>query len=868
MLASTIIFCIVWSWLVNGEPRRVLFLQSGGLRRRLAYSLRWLLLVLATLSAGAAGTKRVLVVHSFGSAAPPFTTASSAFETALTEEMAGRVDLDEVSLDVARFATLDMEEALVELMRKRQARWQPDLVVPIGSPASMFVAQYRDRLFPATTPIIYTGMDQRRLPPGALRQNAAFVGASYDLPGAVEDILQVAPATTNIVVVIGATPLEQFWADVLRREYGRFTNRVSFTWFNNLSFDQMLERSAKLPPHSFVLLILLIRDASGVTHNADQALRRIHEVANAPVNGLFQNQLGMGIVGGRLYADDDEGKESARIAIRILRGEAASSFPPRVVPPSQPQYDWRELQRWNISADRLPPGSIVQFPEPTLWERHKWRIIAILSVCIAQALLIFLLLANVIRRRRVERSIAETEARFRIAADSAPIMIWMSGVDRLCTFLNKPWLEFTGRKPEEEMGDGWDEGVHRDDVQRCLKTYVEAFDARQPFVMEYRLRRHDGEYRWISDTGTPREDDRGNFAGYIGSCLDITESRRKTQALAESEHRLRAILDTAVEGIITINERGIIESANRATEKIFGYPVAEMVGQNVNMLMPAPFSEEHDPYLANDRSNKPAIIGIDREESGRRKDGSVFPIDLAVREIEQINRRILTCFVRDITERKQAEQAASELGGRLLQAQEEERARLARELHDDITQRLAHLAIEAGRIPSRQDRNEALAVMREGLVRLSDDIHGLAYRLHPSILGDLGLAAALKCECEEFSRQASIPTKVKLVQLPHTIPQDAALCLFRIAQESLNNVARHAHARGAEVLLRPLEGGLQLEVTDSGIGFDPEKQVRRPSLGLASMRERVRLLGGELDVESASGRGTTILAWVPLDAGK
>ena len=151
-----------------------------------------LLLNLTLAMLGAAEPKRVLIVHSFGSAAPPFTTASTAFEMALTEEMAGHVDLDEVSLDVVRYASLDIEEALVELMRKRQARWQPDLVVPIGSPAGVFVAQYRDRLFPATTPIIYTGMDQRRLPPGALQQNATFVGASYDLPGAVEDILQVA----------------------------------------------------------------------------------------------------------------------------------------------------------------------------------------------------------------------------------------------------------------------------------------------------------------------------------------------------------------------------------------------------------------------------------------------------------------------------------------------------------------------------------------------------------------------------------------------------------------------------------------------------------------------------------------------------
>ncbi|MEO8353497.1 MAG: hypothetical protein ABI680_17345, partial [Chthoniobacteraceae bacterium] len=138
-------------------------------------------LVLPALSAGAATPKRILIVHSFGNAAPPFTTHSIAFETELTEKMKESVDLDEVSLDVARYASLDMEEALVALLRARQAKWQPDLVVPVGSPAGVFVAQHRDRLFPASTPIVYTGMDKRRLPPGALEQNAAFVGESFDV---------------------------------------------------------------------------------------------------------------------------------------------------------------------------------------------------------------------------------------------------------------------------------------------------------------------------------------------------------------------------------------------------------------------------------------------------------------------------------------------------------------------------------------------------------------------------------------------------------------------------------------------------------------------------------------------------------------
>ena len=180
-----------------------------------------------------------------------------------------------------------MQEALVDYIRKRQAKWQPDLVVPIGSPACVFVAQNRERLFPET-PILYTATDKRRLPEGALQKNATFVGEDFNLPGFVEDILQIAPATTNIVVVIGASPVERYWTAAFRQEFEPFTNRVSFTWLNDLSFDQMLERVSKLPPRSFIFVILLHQDAAGVTLNADEALKQIHAVANAPVNGIFQ----------------------------------------------------------------------------------------------------------------------------------------------------------------------------------------------------------------------------------------------------------------------------------------------------------------------------------------------------------------------------------------------------------------------------------------------------------------------------------------------------------------------------------------------------------------------------------------------------
>jgi two-component system, LuxR family, sensor kinase FixL len=137
-----------------------------------------------------------------------------------------------------------------------------------------------------------------------------------------------------------------------------------------------------------------------------------------------------------------------------------------------------------------------------------------------------------------QASLRESEERFRIVADAAPVLIWMSAVDKLCTFFNKTWLEFTGRSLDQEMGNGWAEGVHPDDLQSCLKIYTEAFEARQPFVMQYRLRRHDGEYRWISDHGVPRYGAQGNFTGYIGSCVDVTELINKERALREFEERV------------------------------------------------------------------------------------------------------------------------------------------------------------------------------------------------------------------------------------------------------------------------------------------------------------------------------------------
>src|SRR2546429_4152214 len=489
-------------------------------------------------TASAAEPKRVLVVHSFGSVAPPFTTHSIAFETELVEKMGERVDLDEISLDMARHDDRNLQEALVEYLQKRQAHWQPDLVVPIGSPAGVFVEQSRDRLFPET-PVLYTGMDRRRLSPHALERNAAFIGENFDAPGFIEDILQIAPATKNIAVVIGASQVEQYWAAAFRKEFEPYANRINFIWLNDLSSDQMLEKTRALPPDSFIFLILLLRDATGVTHNADEALQRIHAVANAPINSIFQHQLGLGIVGGRLYQAELEGIESARIAVRILHGEPASSFPPKIVGPLSPRYDWRELQRWKIDEELVPPGSTVLDRTPGLWEQHRALIIGGISICVVETLLIAGLVVNRIRRRHAELSLSESEDRVALAADAAQLGVW-----EIDAATNRVWVSGKVRNlfqitPGTDVDyAAFQELVHPDDQPLRDSAIKRAIETKGGYEIEYRILLLDGTVRWISGRARCMSDGDGRSTRLLGGSLDVTERKQAENEAMEQRNEL------------------------------------------------------------------------------------------------------------------------------------------------------------------------------------------------------------------------------------------------------------------------------------------------------------------------------------------
>jgi PAS domain S-box-containing protein len=280
-------------------------------------------------------------------------------------------------------------------------------------------------------------------------------------------------------------------------------------------------------------------------------------------------------------------------------------------------------------------------------------------------------LGQFLERKRAEEELRESEERFHTMADAAPVLVWMSGTDKRCTYFNKRWLDFTGRTLEQEMGDGWAEGVHSDDMERCLDTYVRSFDARQEFEMEYRLRRYDGEHRWILDHGVPLFASPGQFVGYIGSCIDITERkqaaeqleqrvqertaelRRAHAALAENEQRLRSILDHSPAVIFLKDMQGHYLEVNRQFEQLFGLARHQVLGKTDDEIFP---QAQAAAFRANDAEVLRAGRAIAFEEAALYLDGphtnivSKFPLRNAQGVIFAIGG-----IATDITERRERE---------------------------------------------------------------------------------------------------------------------------------------------------------------------------------------------------------------------
>src|SRR4029077_18937735 len=297
----------------------------------------------------------------------------------------------------------------VEYLRTLNVDQQPDLIIAIGAPAANFVQAHRKDLF-ETTPMLFTAVERRRVAFDKLTEYDTVVAGSNNDAIFFENILRVLPLTTTIAIVVGASPSETFWRNEVAKSTVRFEDRVQFRWYNELSFEDMLKDAAKLPPHSAIFWIGLNVDAAGVAHEGNSAFSRLYRVANAPIFFHDETFFGEGIVGGPMQVVAGQSKKAAEVALRILDGEKVGDIKPTFVEVAAPMFDWRQLQRWNISESNLPPGSTVYFREPTVWERYSWQIASVVAVLLIQAGLISVLL---LEHRR--RQLAEVQSRQRMA---------------------------------------------------------------------------------------------------------------------------------------------------------------------------------------------------------------------------------------------------------------------------------------------------------------------------------------------------------------------------------------------------------------------------------------------------------------------
>ncbi|MCZ6773645.1 MAG: PAS domain S-box protein [Proteobacteria bacterium] len=352
---------------------------------------------------------------------------------------------------------------------------------------------------------------------------------------------------------------------------------------------------------------------------------------------------------------------------------------------------------------------------------------------------------------------------------------------------------------------------------------------------------------------------------------DITALKETQETARKSESHLRAIVDNIADGIITIDTGGIIESASGSVENMFGYEAEKLIGRNVSILIPETNPRQLDGYIHRYiETGESKILNIQpREVTGRRKDGSTFPMEFTIGEMRIDGRPLIVVAVRDISKRLEVESALRRLSARLISAQEDERSRIARELHDDFNQRLALLAVDLERIhdglpDSQEDLADGLASLLQRTKELASDVHRLSHQLHPSILQHLGLVTAAKTFCKEISEQHDIHIELAHHVVPRMLPSDVALCLYRIIQEAIRNVIKHSGANSARVEITKTASELKLQISDNGIGFDIESDQSRRGLGLLSMRERLRQVDGTISFMRIEPTGTRINVRVPF----
>jgi PAS domain S-box-containing protein len=521
---------------VDGRQARCALLRPLNRRWKRAALSCLALLLSVTVQASAADARRVLLLHAFGHPYSPWSDMAASFRAELIKKSPEPIDLYEVSLDTARVQGSQDDEPFLEYIRALISGRKLDLIVPVGVPAASFMQRHRSKLFPGT-PMLIMGAARRFVSDNDLTDNDTGVLLDLPLPEYFENILRLRPDVKNIAIVVGDSPIERLYASGLRREFQQFANRVNIEWFDGLRFDAMLARAATMPRQSAIFWFLLSEDAAGVPYAQDRALEIIRKVTTAPVFGIGDFELGRGIVGGPLMPTQTIGEEAANISLRILKGESPRSIGPSSVRFGTPTYDWRELQRWGISESLLPPGSIAQFRELTVWQQYRWQIAAVAVVLFAQTLLIGYVLFQNRRRRLAEISLKEGEERMALTAASANIGLWQFDRASNALWATEHCRALFGLGNDIPLvRDTLLAAVHPEDRDAIAAWFRRGKDTRYAGFSDFRITAPHDEVRWLRVRARARADNENASAEVSGIFYDITE-QKTAEAEAARRHQ-------------------------------------------------------------------------------------------------------------------------------------------------------------------------------------------------------------------------------------------------------------------------------------------------------------------------------------------
>lgn len=362
----------------------------------------------ATDPAQAAEAKRILMLHSFGPLFKPWSDYGRAIRKEVAHTAPWPIDFSDFSLVDARSADQRSEASLVKYFQELYASQPLDLIIAVGAPAASFIQRHRSELF-STIPMIFTAVDQRRVDYSLLSENDAVVAVKHDFAGIFQTILDVLPETTTIAIVNGTSPNEKFWHGEIQREVSSFENRLTLKWYDNLSFVEILKDAAQLPPHSAIFWHLMNVDAAGIAYEEMDSLKALSSVSSAPIFSYDDSFFDGAIVGGAMFSVAESSAITAKVANRILSGEKAGNIKIESIHYTPPRFDWRQMEKWGIDENALPPGSTIYFRPPSFWDVYHWYVIIVFGTIFLQGGLISALVWE-----RQRRSFAESEARQRM----------------------------------------------------------------------------------------------------------------------------------------------------------------------------------------------------------------------------------------------------------------------------------------------------------------------------------------------------------------------------------------------------------------------------------------------------------------------